>query len=413
MKQKPQVLFLHTNYPAQFRFLVKSFICAGWEVWFASHTQKHPPLPEIKFINLQKISAKGSKLKHQQETSIQVFQDLLSAKRHQGLMPILTYVHTGWGLGQFIKDLFPRTKMIAYSEWWFNLNSSDFYFDPGNPEIHHPQRRRLELVLRNQAFSLELQQSDSIISPTDWQRCQLPSLFKNQCKVIFDGIDSVMFSPTKVKSTIHKLLAGINPDKPLLTYATRGLEPYRGFPEFVNAAVHLLKTDPDWQVAIAGADKANYYHRPGTSSSIGYGAKAMKLFEDLNLSNRVHFLGPLPFNVYRDLLRMSSLHCYFTRPYVLSWSLLESSLVGCRLFCSETMPVLEFLENDQGTTFVDHTSENIGELMAEIALDAKLELGCNQNIERVSQRSALKSKVDRVECIQKHMGLVKILMNKG
>jgi hypothetical protein len=77
------------------------------------------------------------------------------------------------------------------------------------------------------------------------------------------------------------------------------------------------------------------------------------------------------------------------------------------------MPVLEFLENDQGTTFVDHTSENIGEFMAEIALDAKLNLGFNQNVERVSQRSALKSKVDRVECIQKHMNLVRILMNKS
>ena len=59
MTTKPQVLFVHTNYPAQFRFLVKAFLALDWEVWFASHTYKHPPLPGIKCIKLEKSIKKN------------------------------------------------------------------------------------------------------------------------------------------------------------------------------------------------------------------------------------------------------------------------------------------------------------------------------------------------------------------
>ena len=198
MNSKPQVLFVHTNYPAQFRFLVKAFIALGWEVWFASHTHKHPPLPEVKCINLDKSIKKGSKLDQYQRTSLIAFQQLLSVKRSEGLRPIFTYVHTGWGLGQFIKDLFPQTKMIAYSEWWFNLNAADFQFDLKNEDVTHTQTSKLQMVLRNQAFALELQQADFIVSPTKWQKKQLPRLFRDRCRVIFDGIDIDMFSPVLV-----------------------------------------------------------------------------------------------------------------------------------------------------------------------------------------------------------------------
>ena len=73
MEPKPQVLFVHTNYPAQFRFLVKAFIALGWEVWFASHTYKHSPLPEIRCIKMDTGIKKGSRLDQQQRTSLIAF----------------------------------------------------------------------------------------------------------------------------------------------------------------------------------------------------------------------------------------------------------------------------------------------------------------------------------------------------
>ena len=114
-------------------------------------------------IQLDSPARKGSKLDHQHKISISCFYNLLSAKR-KGLYPRRIYVHTGWGLGQFLKDLFPKAKIIAYHEWWFNLNSQDYRFDSENVYVNHTLDNRLGSVLRNQSFSLELQQADAIVS---------------------------------------------------------------------------------------------------------------------------------------------------------------------------------------------------------------------------------------------------------
>jgi len=406
MKNKPQVLFVHTNYPAQFRFLVKAYLSLGWEVWFASHTYKHPPLPQIKCIKLEKSGKKGSKLDQSQRTSLLAFHNLLSAKRSHDLRPLFTYVHTGWGLGQFIKDLFPKTTMIAYSEWWFNLNAQDFYYDPNNEDVVHSQHSKLQMVLRNQSFALELQQADFIVSPTEWQKSQLPKLFRARCNVIFDGIDTDMFSPASEDIQLTAFNDYFEIQKPILTYATRGLEPYRGFPEFARAAENLLLNDPDWHVAIAGADKVNY-HQSLKSSNVSYGVKAKQRFEELGLGDRVHFLGTLPLKKYRNLLQRSNLHCYFTRPYVLSWSLLESALTGCKLFTSNTQPVKEFLDSDPGSFLVDHTSPKLGDILYEHACNSKVKI-CHEDIKRRQCRDKIVNFASMSKCIKRHFDMINL-----
>tara|TARA_B100000925_G_scaffold259922_1_gene215746 strand:+ start:2519 stop:3739 length:1221 start_codon:yes stop_codon:yes gene_type:complete len=406
MTFKPQVLFVHTNYPAQFRFLVKEFCSLGWEVWFASHTYKHPPLPEIKCITLEKSANRGSKLDQAERSSMKAFQSLLSAKRNHKLRPIFTYVHTGWGLGQFIKDLFPNTKMVAYSEWWFNLNAADFYFDLKSDDVNHSHYSKLQMVLRNQSFALELQQADFIVSPTKWQRNQLPKLFRDRCNVIFDGIDSNMFSPGPFNSIVNNEFDSIVANKPLLTYATRGLEPYRGFPEFVRAAEELLKNDPDWHVAIAGEDKVNYHQSP--KLKIGFGQQAKERFTSLGFEKRVHFLGSLPLAKYRNLLRSSNLHCYFTRPFVLSWSLLESALTGCKLLTSSTQPVQEFLDNDSGSLLTNHTSKELSNVLIDYACESKVK-DLEKDRQRRSARKNLVSITSKSNCVKKHLDLIRLI----
>ena len=410
MKSKPQVLFVHTNYPAQFRFLVKAFISLGWDVWFASHTYKHPPLPQVKCIKLEKGSTKGSKLDQAQRCSLNAFQALLSAKRSQDLHPVFTYVHTGWGLGQFIKDLFPKTTMIGYSEWWFNLNAADFSFDLQNNDVKHTQYSKLQMLLRNQSFALELQQSDFIVSPTVWQKNQLPPLFRDRCSVIFDGIDTNQFSPSDNDYSLTTDLDSIIHQKPLLTYATRGLEPYRGFPEFAKAAESLLKSDSDWHIAIAGQDSVNY-HRTPRSTNVSYGQQAKEKFKSLGFENRVHFLGTLPLTKYRNLLRRSNLHCYFTRPFVLSWSLLESALTGCKLLSSSTQPVQEFLANDSGALLTDHTSSDLGDVLSEYASKSKIKDIRNDKQRRIA-RNKLESFASKSNCVQKHLNLINLGLPK-
>ncbi len=404
-----QVLFVHTNYPAQFRYLVKSYLAKDWDVWFASHTKKYPILPELNHIPLDKGSAKGSKLDQHQRLALITFRQLLKYKRDNKLSPRRIYVHTGWGLGQFLRDLFPKATIIAYSEWWFNLYSADFLFDSTNRDVSHTLNTRLAMVLRNQGFSIELQQADCIISPTEWQKSQLPEIFRNKCSVIFDGIDINTFSPGKAVIQDNEKFSKLDFNKPILTYATRGLEPYRGFPEFAKAIEKVLTERPDWQVVIAGDDSINY-HKGKFAPKEGYGAAAYQRFKDLGIGDRVFFVGSLPILIYRDLLRISSLHCYFTRPYVLSWSLLESAMVGCRLLVSSTEPLVEFLAKDQSTIFVDHTNSNLSsEILT--AMDAYTKNTMKSNEEIRKSRYRLQKQLNYKSCVAKHLHLAKHIEN--
>tara|TARA_B100000674_G_scaffold499252_1_gene543259 strand:- start:5301 stop:6545 length:1245 start_codon:yes stop_codon:yes gene_type:complete len=400
----PQVLFLHTNYPAQFRFLVKAYIARGWKVWFASHTQKNKPLPKVKYIQLEKSPQKGSKLDQNQRSCLLAFKKLLSLKRNDGLNPKRIYVHAGWGLGSFLRELFPNSVIIAYSEWWFTLFSQDFLFNPLDTHVQHDLDSRLLSLLRNHSFSYELQQADLLIAPTEWQRSQLPKNFRKKCHVVFDGIDPVMFSPGLQTTHADKRIATLSPETPLLTYATRGLEPYRGFPEFVKASFELLKEYKHWHVAIAGNDSINYY-KSSRAPKNGYGKEAYEFYKSHNLLSRVHFLGSLPLLAYRDLLRRSNLHCYFTRPYVLSWSFLESMFTGCRLFASNTPPVLEFAKKDPDTYLVDYIQSDVGSSLVGHIAQIEQDGPIKDNNTLSDYRKSLRNKLSAETCVQKHLEL--------
>jgi len=67
---------------------------------------------------------------------------------------------------------------------------------------------------------------------------------------------------------------------------------------------------------------------------------------------RVLFTGLLDYNDYRSLLWRSDLHCYFTRPYVTSWSLFEAAACGARLAVNKSPATIGIAE-DESVTWVD------------------------------------------------------------
>ena len=67
----------------------------------------------------------------------------------------------------------------------------------------------------------------------------------------------------------------------------------------------------------------------------------------------MHFVGHLSSTAYARLLKSSHVHCYLTRPFVASWSLLDAMSSGCYIVASDTKPVRE-LAHPSATTWVDH-----------------------------------------------------------
>ena len=114
-------------------------------------------------------------------------------------------------------------------------------------------------------------------------------------------------------------------DEEIITYATRGMELYRGFPQFIQALALVLAERPQAHAVIAGEDRICY----GSPRPDGASWKKYMLSQVHLPMDRVHFTGGLPYGQYRDLLRCSTVHVYLTRPFVLSWSMLEAMACGC------------------------------------------------------------------------------------
>ena len=349
MFQRMRILFLHPNFPAQFRHLASRFGKDGHEVRFLCQTHHDNMLAGVERLCLKGElgqgalnSATSSQLERSQQLADQ-YRRGMDNLRQQGWQPDLVVSHSGWGCGMHVKTIWPRCRQIAYVEWWFDPDSALLHHDPGNRELGLTPDSASKVWKRNQTTALELVAADHVVAPTRWQRQQLPASLQERCEVIFDGIDLNTFQPDRGKRTAT----------PLLTYGTRGMEPMRCFPQFIRELPALLRADRTLQVEIAGADESFY---GGTKPAEGsWGRWARNQLDQQGWAGRVTWLGRLPLNDYISWLQRSWVHVYLTHPFVVSWSLLEALACGCPLVASDVAPVREFCGPGRGT-LVDHRS---------------------------------------------------------
>ena len=62
----------------------------------------------------------------------------------------------------------------------------------------------------------------------------------------------------QIKAKVELKRKRFTKEDEILTYATRGMEEYRGFPEFIKTVEQLQKIRPNMQVIIGGEDRVCY-----------------------------------------------------------------------------------------------------------------------------------------------------------
>ena len=375
---KAKVLLLHHNFPAQFRFVALDLAQGGHEVVFLTERNLVGDLPGIRQINVA-----GSKLqgKHQSGLDSQLdcaarFRAAMKDIRDGGWCPDLVISHSGWGCGMDVSWVFPEARRISYLEWWFANDAEEYTFDPGNPWWDYNPKKCLSLRHRNLSLALELGEAHHIVVPTRWQQSQLPPAIARRCEVIHEGVDTNFFV--------------MNPDwrpkrRLRLTYATRGMEPMRGFPEFVQSLPTLLDRYPSLEVVIAGEDRVAYGSRLPEEGS--FGRWAQRLLKPWIDAGSVRFVGQLSIRAYARLLKSSHVHCYLTRPFVASWSLLEAMSSGCCLVCSD-LDVVREMAHPKATTWVDQRNQEL------------LISGLDQALSFDSEERTARGKLQRQKAVQ-------------
>lgn len=268
--------------------------------------------------------------------------------------PDAIIAHPGWGESLFLKDVWPKTKLGIYCEYFYRPDGGDVGFDPEFKSDENDVDISIKMKNINNFMHFEI--ADSGISPTEWQANTFPKDFRTYIDVIHDGINTDIAIPDKsAYITINNTLR-LDKSNEIITFINRNLEPYRGYHIFMRALPALLKAKPHAHVIIVGGDKVSY----GRAAPEGQSWKLIFLNEvlsDLDKS-RVHFVGNLSYKNYLKVLQVSTVHVYLTYPFVLSWSLLEAMSVGCAVIGSKTAPVEEVIDNGKNGVLVDFFDKN-------------------------------------------------------
>ena len=371
-----KILLLHPNFPAQFFNLCqvlgahpefeivfiteeKAVEMAGvrkvlFETGQSSQPETHPYLASV-----EKAVRQGQA----------VYKTAQNLKR-SGFVPDVILGHSGWGSTLYMKDLYPSSALIGYFEWFYHSHGSDLDFDPSDQPDAETQ---MKIRTVNVPFLFDLSTCDAGISPTQWQRQQFPVEYRRKLWVCHDGIQTERYVPapgTMIK--LPDLGIELSNDDEIVTYVGRGMEQYRGFPQFMEAMSMVLKRRPQCHVVIVGADRIAY----GGKKPAGYASYKEWAIKELDMDwKRVHFTGVLARKNYRTVLQASSVHVYLTRPFVLSWSMLEAMSCGCLLVASNTPPVREVVRDGENGLLTDFYDVVAIADRVEDALNRRNELG--------------------------------------
>ena len=353
------ILFIHQNFPGQFKFLAPALAQQGHTV--VAMTMQKTEAKEWQGVKLVPYNAsRGTTPKvHPWISDFETktiraeacFRAALQMK-DDGFSPDVIVSHHGWGESLFLKDVWPNAKLAIYCEFYYHPHGADVGFDPEFPVKDEGDVCRLRLKNLNNLLHFEV--ADAGISPTHWQASTFPEPFRSNITVVHDGIDTEAVAPNaNVSLTLNGNIKLTRTDE-VITFVNRNLEPYRGYHIFMRALSEMLKRRPQARVLIVGADDVSYGARPeeGKKWKDIFAAEVRPQISDADWT-RVHFLGHIPYQHFIPLLQLSTVHVYLTYPFVLSWSLLEAMSVGCAIVASDTQPLREAVRQDETGRLVD------------------------------------------------------------
>ena len=352
------ILFIHQNFPGQFKFLAPALVEQGHNVQ-AMTMQKlatdAPGSATAQGVTLIPYEPSMGSTANIHPWVVDFESKIIRAEgcfraalklKAQGFTPDVIIAHSGWGESLFLKEVWPDAKLGIYCEFFYHPQGADVGFDAEFRGSDEGDVCKLRLKNLNNLLHFEV--ADAGISPTHWQASTFPESFRSRIAVVHDGIDTHVVAPNRKASLTLNGNIVLTPQDEVITFVNRNLEPYRGYHIFMRALPEILKHRPRARVLIVGGDAVSYGAQPpkGATWKSIFASEARPQISDADWS-RVHFLGTIPYNQFITMLQLSTLHVYLTYPFVLSWSLLEAMSVGCAIVASDTQPLHEAIQHDQ------------------------------------------------------------------
>lgn len=392
------ILFVHDAFPGQFIHLFRHLHGEGkHRLMAASRQGSVAKLPCKQFVYGLFDPAQSKKwaignASRNYELGISLARQLVALAGTEE-EPDVIITHASAAAALFLKDIFPKARFVSFCEWYYQ-----------RPKLTKDQNLKLSSLIKsthntllsNHAIEQNLLQSDAAYAPTAFQKEQLPALLQRQVSEIHDGIDTALYKPNP-DAMLQVGDKRFSAKDEIITYAARGMEPTRGFPQFMRTLETVLRERPAAQVIIAAEDRICYGDRKEE------GMKKWAL-DTLQLDwDRVHFVGLLPEKDFVKMLQISSLHVYLTMPFVLSWSMLNAMAVGTTVLASDSAPVREVIEDGKNGFLVPMEDvQVIAERMVTLLAQDQNDL---TNV-RIAARRTVLNTYSLEDCITRQLALM-------
>ncbi|TVP74101.1 MAG: glycosyltransferase [Rhodobacteraceae bacterium] len=350
-----RILFVHQNFPGQFKHLAPALAARGHQVAALTaeknaqastiQTYRYPmpdPAPDPRATRLATTYTAMTDRAHRVGRAAVQLRDKL------GFVPDVIFGHSGWGETLFLREVWPEARLLIYAEFYYATRGLDVGFDPEFSPVD--AFGGFSVTARQAHLALAMVQADAALSPTEWQADTFPACFRDKITITHDGIDTTALAPDPAAHFTLPNGRSLRAGEEVLTYVARNLEPYRGTHIFLRALPEVLAARPNAQVVIIGGDGVSYGAAPPQGCWREVFLRELAGRIDLN---RVHFLGRVPYADYKCLIQIGRAHAYLTAPFVLSWSLLEAMAMGANVIASRTGPVEEVITHGVNGRLVD------------------------------------------------------------
>ena len=331
-----------------------------------------------------------------------VAETLDSMLRH-GEKPDIVMGHIGWGSMMFVKDVLPSVPAIGYCEFYYRAEGADIGFAPDDVADLDTRKR---LRLRNIAQLVTLDAIDGGISPTRWQKSLYPAYAQRRIAVCHEGVDTQRFRPDRnavLKFPDGRILkAG---ETPIVTFVSRDLEPYRGFPQALAAAAKVIENNRDAIFVFVGGEGVSYGMPPP-----GGGSWKDKLLAEHDIpADRIIFPGTISHDLLRRLYQISTAHIYLTYPFVLSWSVIEAMSCGALIIGSDTSPVQEVIRSGHNGLLVPfYDTDALAGVILDVLREPQKFLPM-----RVAARRTIERNFRLIDCIDRQKTLINAVLKEG
>jgi glycosyltransferase involved in cell wall biosynthesis len=382
------ILFLHQNFPAQFIHVASALQRGGHRVMaVVPETNNRPRIVPTETYRFEPPThVPSSDLgAHYRERAMRgsAAADGMLRLKASGFTPDVVVGHGGWGETLFVRDIWPRARLIVHAEFYYTADSADVGFDP-EFETLPTLTQAIRLRVRNSAMIQAIVDADVAVAPTQWQAGRFPPSLRQRLTILHEGINTTRAAPNpRAEVRLGRDKLTLRPGDEIITFVNRNLEPYRGYHSFLRALPDVLRARPKARAVIVGGDSVSY--GPALPNGQSWKNHYLEEVRDKLDMSRIHFVGMIPHNVFVQLMQVSAAHVYLTYPFVLSWSALEAMSAGAVVIGSRTPPVEEVIEDGVHGHLVDFfdtavLSERIIDVLASPAAQMALRRAARQTV---------------------------------